>query len=427
MALVEGSAIMPAVWIVTGLSTADEKRSFSCRLATFYAALFVVIGASMAYFPSWLISKSFGPAEIGWIAAAPTLLRLFLTPAIAFFADRTGGHARVIIGLSVVLVVALLLMAGRSAFWTILILNAVVQLSLQAMMPLGETIAMRGVKYGGLDYGRMRLWGSVSFVVATYSCGLVVERLGIGFVVWFLLFGGVSVFMSGIMLPRGTGTLRANAESSIGTAAVNLPVSMQAEFMATVRLITSPVMLWFLLATGAVQAGHALFYTFGVVHWRALGLSSAWIGSLWAISIAVEVLLFSFSGVVIKRLGVWNLVALGALASVIRWTMMAFDPSLPTLVLLQVLHAATFAGTHIGAMHFIREHVPEAQAGMAQALNVTFTTGVMMGLGQVLAGQTYDRFGALSYLGMAAVAGMGLAVCVIQMRRSVEREATIPK
>jgi MFS transporter, PPP family, 3-phenylpropionic acid transporter len=409
---------MPLVWFVTGLSTAADKRSFSVRLAAFYAALFVVIGASMAYLPSWLVSKSFGPAEIGWIVAAPTLLRLFLTPAIAFFADRTGGHARVIVALAVLPLIAFFLMAGRSAFWTILILNALVQLSLQAMMPLAETIAMRGVKYGGLDYGRMRLWGSVSFVVATYACGLLVERFGIGMVVWFLLFGAASIFLSGVMLPRGTGVLQANAEAVSGESPVAKPMSMQADFMGTVRLITSPLMVWFLVATGAVQAAHALFYTFGVVHWRSLGLSSAWIGSLWAISIAVEVLLFSFSGVVIKRLGVWNLVALGALASVIRWTAMAFDPSLPWLVLLQVLHAATFAGTHIGAMHFIREHVPEAQAGMAQALNVTFTTGLMMGLGQVLAGQTYDRFGALSYLGMAAVAGIGLAVCVVQMRRS---------
>jgi MFS transporter, PPP family, 3-phenylpropionic acid transporter len=154
------------------------------------------------------------------------------------------------------------------------------------------------------------------------------------------------------------------------------------------------------------------------VHWRSLGLSSAWIGSLWAISIAVEMLLFSFSGGVIKRLGVWNLVALGALASVVRWTAMAFDPSLPWLVVLQILHAITFAGTHIGAMHFIRETVPEAQAGMAQALNVTLTTGLMMGVAQVVAGQTYDRFGSLSYLGMAGMASIGLVACAVEMRRS---------
>jgi MFS transporter, PPP family, 3-phenylpropionic acid transporter len=403
---------MRFIWSVTELTAATDKRSFSARLAVFYAALFVVIGSSMAYLPSWFTSKSFTPAEIGWIVAAPTLLRLALTPAIGFFADRTGGHARFIVLLSAIAAAALLLVAGRSSFWAILVLNSVVQLSLQAMMPLVETIAMRGVRYGGLDYGRMRLWGSLSFVVATYACGLLVERLGIGAVVWFLLFGVTGTLIAGILLPRGSGALQAGAEDGTRIAGA----SARADFLAMLRLLASPAILWFLLASGAVQAAHALFYTFGVLHWRSLGLSSAWIGSLWAISIAVEVLLFSVSGAVIRRVGVWNLVTLGALASVIRWTAMAFDPGLPWLVLLQLLHAATFAGTHIGAMHFIRENVPEAQAGMAQALNVTLTTGLMMGLAQVLAGQTYERFGALSYLGMAAVAGVGLAVSVWRLQ-----------
>jgi MFS transporter, PPP family, 3-phenylpropionic acid transporter len=402
---------MPMIWSVTGLTSDADKRAFSVRMSAFYAALFVVIGASMAYWPSWLVSKSFGPAEIGWIAAAPTLLRLFLTPAIAFFADRTGGHARFILALAVLAAVALCLVAGRSAFWAILILNSVVQLSLQAMMPLAETIAMRGVKYGGLDYGRMRLWGSLSFVLATYACGLLVEWHGVGMVVWFLLAGAGGILAAGITLPRGTSGLQASVTEPV------VPTGARADFTATLRLITSPALLWFLLASGAVQAAHALFYTFGVVHWRSLGLSSAWIGSLWAISIAVEILLFSVSGALIKRFGAWNLVALGAAASLIRWAAMAFNPSLPWLVLLQLLHAATYAGTHISAMHFIRERVPEAQAGMAQALNVTLTTGLMMGLAQVLAGQTYDRFGALSYLGMAAIAGVGLVIALWQLRQ----------
>lgn len=410
---------MPVIWSVTGLTAAADKRSFAMRMGSFYAALFVVIGASMAYLPSWLVSKSFGPAEIGWIAAAPTLLRLFLTPAIAFFADRTGGHARVIIALAATAAVALILVTGQSGFWAILILNAVVQLSLQAMMPLVETIAMRGVKYGGLDYGRMRLWGSLSFVLATYACGMLVERLGVGVVVWFLLAGVGGTFVTGILLPRGTSALQA---SGVASAPVT---SARADFIATVRLITSPALLWFLLASGAVQAAHALFYTFGVVHWRSLGLSSAWIGSLWAISIAVEMLLFAGSAALIRKFGVWNLVALGAAASVVRWTAMAFNPSLPWLVLLQLLHAVTYAGTHIGAMHFIRDNVPEAQAGMAQAINVTLTTGLMMGLAQVLAGQTYDRYGGLSYLGMAAVAGFGLSIALWQKRRPVVLSPTM--
>jgi MFS transporter, PPP family, 3-phenylpropionic acid transporter len=367
-----------------------------------------MLGTSMAYLPSWLVAKGLTPAEIGWIFATPMLLRLAVTPAIAFFADRTNTHDRVVVLLAAVAGLALLLVTGGNSFWTILPLLTLFQLSVQATMPLGETIAMRGVRHGGLDYGRMRLWGSLSFVAATYACGLLVERRGINTVIWFLLAGVALTFTAAVLLPG-----RPAEETQIVTPPL---VSAPTAFLATLRLVLTPSILLFLAASGAVQAAHALFYTFGVIHWRSVGLSPSWIGSLWGLSIGIEVLLFSVSGAVVQRFGAWNLVALGAGASVIRWTAMAFDPSLPWLLALQILHALTFAGTHLGAMHFIRESVPEAQAGMVQALNVTLTTGVLMGAAQVLAGQTYGRFGALSYLGMALVSLAGLLVCLLRRK-----------
>jgi MFS transporter, PPP family, 3-phenylpropionic acid transporter len=394
------------------LNTAAEKWSYATRLGAFYAALFVVLGGSMAYLPSWLLSKGFSAAEIGWLAAAPMLLRLAVTPAVAFVADRYSVHERVTVLLAGFGGLAVLLMAGRTSFWLIAALVLVFQLSIQSTMPMAETIAMRGVRYGGLDYGRMRLWGSLSFVVGTYLCGVLVEQRGAAMVVWFIFSGVMLTLAAAIMLPA---QLSRPVDAS---AVVQAPAGATgwSEFLNTLRLVLSPSIVLFLLASGAVQAAHALFYTFGVIHWRSLGLSTVWIGSLWAISIAVEILLFSVSSALIARIGAWNMVALGAAASVIRWTAMAFDPGLPWLVLLQILHAATFAGTHVGAMHFIREAVPEHQAGMVQALNVTVTTGLLMGLAQVLAGQTYGLFGARSYLGMAGVALLGLTLCLVRRR-----------
>jgi MFS transporter, PPP family, 3-phenylpropionic acid transporter len=386
------------------LVTVAEKRSFATRLSAFYAAWFVVIGGAMAYLPSWLVSKGFSASDIGWAAAIPMLLRMGVTPAIAFFADRTGSHERATVLLVALGSVALVLMAGLPASWLVLALVATFHLTMQAAMPMADTIAMRGVRYGGLDYGRMRLWGSVSFVVATYVCGVLVERRGISSVIWFLIVGAILTVTAAVLLPARTPAVSTDVQ----------PPAAVSDFFAILRLVMSPGIVVFLLASGAVQAAHALFYTFGVMHWLSVGLTPTWISSLWAISIAVEVLLFSVSGAVIKRVSPWNLVAAGAVASIIRWTAMAFDPSLPWLVLLQLLHAATFAGAHIGAMHFIRQNVPEAQAGMVQALNVTLTSGLMMGLAQVLAGQTYERFAGLSYLGMSAMATVGLAICLFR-------------
>ena len=58
------------------------------------------------------------------------------------------------------------------------------------IMPLTETVAMGGVRAAGLDYGRMRLWGSLSFIAASFCGGWVVERLGAGGVIWLIVVGG---------------------------------------------------------------------------------------------------------------------------------------------------------------------------------------------------------------------------------------------
>jgi MFS transporter, PPP family, 3-phenylpropionic acid transporter len=132
--------------------------------------------------------------------------------------------------------------------------------------------------------------------------------------------------------------------------------------------LRSPGFLLLLLAAGLAQASHAVFYTFGTLHWRALGLSTAWSGTLWAISIVAEVALFAYSAAVVRRIGPAQLIVLGAGAAVIRWFIMGLDPPLSLLLPLQILHALTFGATHIGAIHCLGRAVPETQAGTAQAL-----------------------------------------------------------
>ena len=102
--------------------------------------------------------------------------------------------------------------------------------------------------------------------------------------------------------------------------------------------------------------------------------------------------------------------------SVFRWTMMAFDPTLPALAALQVLHGLTYGASHLGAMHYIQARVPHGQAGTAQALYSTVTAGIGMGLAMLFAGFAYQRFGGLSYLGMAVLGGVSLGAALALRR-----------
>jgi len=181
-------------------------------------------------------------------------------------------------------------------------------------------------------------------------------------------------------------------------------------------LVRSRIFLIFLAAGGLTSASHAVLYTFGTLHWRAQGLSTGWSGTLWAISIVAEVALFAWSAAAVARAGPVGLVALGAGASLLRWLVMGLDPPLAVLVPLQLLHAATFGATHIGAIHFIGRTVPETQAGTAQALYASVTGGIAMGAAMLAAGPLYAAYAGGAYWAMAVLAGAGLAASLVLLR-----------
>jgi PPP family 3-phenylpropionic acid transporter len=260
-------------------------------------------------------------------------------------------------------------------------------------------VALSGVKVAGLDYGRMRLWGSLTFILASVCSGWVVQTYGAASAVWLVVAGGALTTAASHALARPIGRGRLKAATS--------PPRLRIADAA--GLLRSRIFLVLLVATGAIQAAHAVFYTFGTLHWSAQGLSAGWSGALWAISVIAEIGLFAFSAAVVRRCGAAQLIAMGGVAAVVRWLAMGFDPPLEWLVPLQVLHGFTFGATHIGAMHFMGRVVPERQTGTAQALYASVTGGIAMGAAMLVAGPLYATLGGRAYWPMAVVGAVGLA------------------
>jgi len=390
-----------------------ERRAFAARVSLLFAALSVIIGTSLPYLPVWLDWAGLSASEIAVITATPLLVRVAVTPVIAFAADRAGDHRKFLILLAWAGLAALIALAQSRGFWPILFWTLIFSLAWTTILPLTETVAMSGVKAAGLDYGRMRLWGSLSFIAASLAGGWVVERLGAASAVWLVVAGAVLTTAAAHALARpiGLGRLRA------ATSPPRLSIAGAA------GLLRSRTFLIFLVAGGLAQATHAVFYTFGTLHWRDLGLSTAWSGGLWAISIVCEVGLFAYSGAVVRRIAPAELIALGAGAAVIRWLAMGFDPPLALLVPLQVLHGLTFGASHLGAIHFIGRVVPEAQAGTAQALYASVTGGIAMGGATLVAGPLYAAYAGRAYWAMAALALAALIASLVLVK-AVPRAAS---
>lgn len=380
-----------------------ELAGFAVRMSLFYAASFLVIGLYLPYFPVWLDWRGLTAAQIGLVVALPSFARVIGTPIAGYLADRMGDPRRMVQLLALYTLACFLLLPVATTAAPIMILIALYGLAGPALVPLSEVVALKGVRAGGLDYGRMRLWGSVTFILANFAGGMALRAFGPQAIQWLIIAAMALTLAAAFVLPRAPAgptsqVVRPNLTDATG-------------------LMGNRSFLVFLGATALVQSSHALLYAFGTLHWRAGGISEWAIGLLWAIGVIAEIVVFAYARRPLALLGPVGLLVLGAAAAAARWAAMALDPPLAALAVLQALHGLSFGAAHLGAIHYLSENVPPRLAATAQGLYSTCNVGIAMGGVLLVSGPLYASLGALAFWVMAALAVAGLAGMLMSLRR----------
>lgn len=383
---------------------------FSLRLSVFFFATFLVVGCYMPYMPLWLKEKGLSDFQISLVFAAPIFIRVAFTPMLTFLADRSGRPVRFLIWLSWGAVASVSLLSISNGFYEIFLIILLFTLFWKSVIPVTDAVALAGARTGRMSYGRMRLWGSISFIVMTGAGGAVVDLWGAPAALWLFIGASVCVLIAAYWLP-GDDTV-----SSLGAqgAVVKQPVLRLNDMVELVRQWNWWI---FLAAASAIQSAHALYYIFGTLHWTSLGKSPAIIGILWGTGVIAEVILFAYGLQVSRRISAVQLIAIAGIASVLRWTVTAFDPVLPVLFLAQLLHGLTFGAAHLGAMHYIQQAVPASLSASAQGLYASVTMGIVMGVVSLTVGPLYRTFAGTAYLAMAVLGAVGLIAALSLMKR----------
>jgi PPP family 3-phenylpropionic acid transporter len=357
--------------------------------AAFYAALFFALGVLLPFWPVYLEWKGLGAGEIGLLLALGTWAKAAANPVFGNWADRSGNPRRVLTGLAGAAALATLAMPMAEGFWPLVAAYLVLFPCFQALIPLGDSRALGVAAENGLDYGRMRLWGSLAFLVAVLGVGELLDVAAPAVLPWVVL--GAFVFLMGITtrLPTPSQAPRRGADGSV------------------LALFRSRRFALFLAVGALLQASHAVYYGFSAVHWTAAGLSPATVGWLWAEGVVAEILLFAVSGRVVTRLRPEGLLALAAAGGLLRWTVLAGTTALPALIAVQGLHAATFGAAHLGAMHFIFRWTRETGGqATAQGVYTAVAGGIGMGLAMLGAGALFDAVGGQAFAAMAVMSVM---------------------
>ena len=376
------------------------------RLAIFYAALFVLPGVQMPFFPLWLKAKDVDAGMIGVVLAAPIVARLLAVPVLMREADRRDAvrAALIVCGFAAVAGYVLVGLSAGAVF--ILLAYAITALATTPQMPLAETYALKELAARKRAYGPVRLWGSFAFIGGNFIAGFAADVIPARDLIWLIVAASVLIALAAVALPPMTPrAVEASApDSARGSLLRDRP------FVAVIA------------AASLIQASHAEYYGFSAVQWSAAGFDSTVIAALWALGVAAEIVLFALQSRLPPFFGPTGLLLAGACGAVLRWMGMALDPPAFMLSALQLLHAFSFGATHLGALMFLVRHTPSTHAATAQG-HLAVVSGLTMAGAMTLSGVLYRDFGSTAYSAMALMAFAGGACGLVahRLRRDAAR------
>lgn len=359
-------------------------------LATWYFFYFAFVGAFAPYFTLYLQDIGFTAWEIGVLMSVPQVMRLLAPNLWGWLADHLGRRALI------VRVAAFFSLLGFAGFFLtrdyvpMLVAMALVWFFWSAALPLVEAMTLDHLAGHTERYGRIRLWGSVGFIVSVLAIGALLDHLPITALLWACLFILACVLASALPLP----------ETKVGAGGTAPPLG---------NLLKRPEVLALLAACFFMSVAHGPLYVFYSIHLVDHGYGKMAVGLFWSLGVLAEIGVFMFMPRLMRLVSLRSILLASFAMAVLRFLLIGWAADSPVLLLFaQLLHGATFGAYHAGAVAvLIRWFAPQQQARM-QGLYGSLSFGAGGMFGGLLSGEAWGSLGAgMTYTLAAGFAAIG--------------------
>ena len=375
----------------------SSQRTSLAPFGFIYAFHFSCVGLLLTFISPYLKNLGLSGTEVGIILSFPSLARIISPLVWGYLADRLNNPILVLR-----VVITLSLFAAACFFWTetfwsigfILFMYATVKTSIPS---LTDAICLGLIKNQGGDYSKLRVWGSIGFVVSALMTGFLMEEqteyAKTAFTVMCLLYFG-SLIASVLIRAK-----------NIPTSTVNLGLIR--------TLLKKPRLRILFIASGVHWASTMPYHGFLPIRVEDLSLSPSIAGACFAFAGVAEIVMMSSANAVLKKWKANQLFVVSMGLSALRWLATAFATDPILLVGIQGLHAFTFGAFYVAAIQILLEEIPDSLRATGQGLFFSAAFGLGGGLGVFMTGFVYNAFGG----GASFLFGASLSACALLISR----------
>lgn len=371
------------------------------RLSGFYFFYFATVGGFIPYWSLYLKDSGFNPVEIGELSALLGGTRIVAPILWGWIADHTGKNLRIIriaAFFTAVLFACFLFIHGY--FWFVWITIGF-SFFWNAALPQFETVTLAHLRNEAHRYSQIRLWGSIGFIVAVLGIGKALDHQSPAILPAVITLLAIFIWLVSLITPA--------------TQAINHKVVA----IGILQIIKKPEILAFLAVNMLLQLAHAPYYVFYSIYLKHYHYSAGLTGFLWALAVFAEIVLFIYMRRILQRFSLRTILLFSILLGVVRWLMIAWCVEyIWLLIFAQLLHAATFAGVHVAAIHLIHLYFGERHQGKGQALYSSLSYGLGGMLGSYYSGYYWESLGSAVIYSMAAIfCGVAFVIAYIWVGR----------
>lgn len=375
------------------------------RLAPYalaYAGYYATLGVLLPYLPAYLGARGMTGREIGLLLSFAPFLTAITPIVVGFLADRTG-RPRVILRTALIgSALTMAVLPEAASFWPTAALMLVYAVFHPPILVLVEAATLAELEARGGVYARVRIFGSLAFVLVSFGFGFALDALtGAGHHRDALLAWVPRLAAASLVVQLGA-SLALPAAARVGRGV---------DLSRAAALLRVPGLPALLIASMLHWMAMSPYHTLYAVHVHALGLPDRVVGVSMALGASCEIAVMAMAARLDQRLGSRHLLALAFGSGIVRWVICAGVTREVPLVLAQTLHGLSFGAFYVAAIAAMTRLVPPELRATGQGVFIAVVFGLGGGVGTLLAGGLAEwGGGVLAFLGSALISTVALGV-----------------
>lgn len=377
------------------------------RLSGFYFFYFAFIGAMAPFWGLYLQSLHFTAIQIGILMSLFQVMRIFAPNVWGWWSDRSGRRVSIVRLAGLLCLISYLgVFLGNSFYWLFLVM-ATMSFFWSASMPLVEATTLSHLGNHTAGYGRIRLWGSIGFLLAVIGVGYVLDFFAVQSLLWLVLGLMLGMVLFAYQMPE---------------AKISAP---ERQTQSVWEIIKTPTVAKLLIACFLMSVAHGPYYTFYSIYLVEHQYPTSMVGWLWAVGVICEISVFLFLPHLFRRFPLKFILMASFALAIVRFLLIGWGiGSMTLIVLAQMLHAATFGAYHGAAIALIHGLFKGKNQAQGQAAYTSLSFGLGGTVGGIYSGYTWDTWGPGVTFTIAAICAAAGLLLLQKLRLSPHESKT---